>query len=92
MSYYEYEARMYAYHLREIDKEEEMYLQAWLIQQAQATKEKGKYQVSVYDSFTDFFNKEERIKALDKEIGKVENKALTPATKKALSRLAEINK
>lgn len=67
MSLYEYEARMYAYNLQQLDNEEDLHLQAWLIQSAQATKKKGKYgEESVYEDFKAFFDKHERLKDLEK--------------------------
>ena len=56
----EYQLRMKAYQLSRVDREYELHLQAWLNQQAQATKSKGKKAVSVFGTFNDFFNYEER--------------------------------
>ena len=53
-------------------------MQAWLNQQVQATKQKGKKSVPIFSKFDDFFNYEERInlvvkpKPKEKERSKVE--------------------
>ena len=57
---------MKAYQLSRVDREYELYLQAWLNQQAQATKSKGKKTVSVFNTFNDFFNYEERVNEIVK--------------------------
>ena len=62
----EYQLRMKAYQLSRVDREYELHLQAWLNQQAQATKSKGKKTVSVFRTFNDFFNYEERVNEIVK--------------------------
>lgn len=57
---------MKAYQLSRVDKEYELHLQAWLNQQAQATKSKGKKTVPVFRTFNDFFNYEERVNEIVK--------------------------
>ena len=62
----EYQLRMKAYQLSRVDREYELHLQAWLNQQARATKSKGKKTVSVFSTFNDFFNYEERVNEIVK--------------------------
>ena len=62
----EYQLRMKAHQLSRVDREYELHLQAWLNQQAQATKSKGKKTVSVFGTFNDFFNYEERVNEIVK--------------------------
>ena len=62
----EYRLRMKAYQLSRVDREYELHLQAWLNQQAQATKRKGKKTVSAFGTFNDFFNYEERVNEIVK--------------------------
>lgn len=62
MSFFEYEARMYAFRLSSVDEQEKMHLQAWLNHAVTATKEKGKKQVSVYKNFKDFFDYDKQIR------------------------------
>ena len=62
----EYQLRMKAHQLSRVDREYELHLQAWLNQQAQATKSKGKKPVSVFGTFNDFFNYEERVNEIVK--------------------------
>lgn len=64
MTLFEYEAQMYAWRLKDIDEQEKIHLQAWANQKVQATKKKGKEQVSVYKNFRDFFDKEKFINEL----------------------------
>lgn len=59
---YEYEARMHAYTLSQVDKERDMHMQAWLNQQVTATK--GKDAKPAYRKFEDFFDYDKRIKEL----------------------------
>lgn len=67
----EYLLLMKAYNLKRVDKEFDYHLQAWLSQQVQATKQRGKKSVPVYKNFKDFFDYEERV-----------NKILKPEPKK----------
>ncbi|MGI1836490.1 hypothetical protein ACRPK2_03975 [Lactococcus garvieae] len=53
--------------LKKIDREEELYSQAWLNWQVQATKTQGKKEVPAFSSFGKFFDKQ---KAEDKILGK----------------------
>lgn len=57
---------MKAKQLEQVDKEYELHLQAWLNQQVQATKSKGKKSVPVFGKFDDFFNYEKRIESITK--------------------------
>lgn len=56
---------MYAYSLKNIDKQHDMHLQAWINHQVTATKESGKKQVSVYKTFKDFFDYDKLIKEVE---------------------------
>ena len=55
----EYELRMEAYRLQQVDEEEKIYLQAFLNFAAQATDKKGK---AKYRTFKQFYNREDRLK------------------------------
>lgn len=88
MTFYEYEARMYAFNLQQIDKDENMHMQAWLHQQAKATKKKGKHgEESVYDGFKDFFDKDTLIKSVEDQVAGEEK--ITPKMK-SLAKAARI--
>ena len=67
----EYLLLMKAFSLKRVDTEYDYHLQAWLIQQVQATEQRGKRSVPVYKNFKDFFDYEERV-----------NKILKPEPKK----------
>ena len=56
----EYQLLMKAHALKQVDKEYEMHLQAWLNQRAKDTKPKGKKTVPVFRKFDEFFNYKER--------------------------------
>lgn len=59
MTLYEYEARMHAYKLKQVDEAETMHKQAWLDHQVTATRAKGKNgQEYVYGTFKQFFDTE----------------------------------
>ena len=60
----EYSYEMFAYNLRDIDKEKDIHLLAWQINQAQATKQKGKKTEAYFKTFKDFYDYEKRIKGL----------------------------
>ncbi|MBM7542356.1 hypothetical protein [Amphibacillus cookii] len=70
MTLYEYKMRMRAFRLQRIDDEYDMHLQAWLHQQVKATKEKGKRQVPVFQSFKQFYDYDKRIKEIERPIQK----------------------
>lgn len=58
----EYELRMKAYRLGEVDKEYYIYLQAWTNSNVQATKKQGKDKiVPVFQTFKQFFDYEKRL-------------------------------
>lgn len=65
MSLFEYQARIHAYRLKQIDKKHEMHLQAWLNHQVTAKKEKGSKQVPVFEKFKDFFDYEKELREVD---------------------------
>lgn len=52
----EFELRMRAYQLKQLDKERDMYAQAWIHRQSKATKKSGK---PFYKNFRQFFNIEQ---------------------------------
>lgn len=83
MTLREYYYEMYSFNLREIDKEQDIHLLAWQINQAQATKKKGNKTVPYFNNFNDFFNYEKRINGL-KPKTKTES-ALSGLLKKANS-------
>lgn len=56
---------MKAFNLKQIDEERDMHLQAWLNHGVTATKEQGKKQVPVYETFKEFFDYEARVKEID---------------------------
>lgn len=45
LTIYEYEARMYAYRLQQVDEAQNMHQQAWLNHQVTMTKEQGDKQI-----------------------------------------------
>lgn len=69
MSLLEYSLRMEAFQLQQVDKHNELHLQAWLNNAAGATKEQGKKHVPVFKSYKDFFDYEKELK----EVTKVRN-------------------
>lgn len=83
LTLYEYEARMYAFRLQQVDKQHDMHLQAWIHNQAKATKKNGK---PAYSKFTDFFDYEKEIKRID-----IETKGASSLTGKQ-KKLAQIAK
>jgi len=85
MSLFEYEARMYAFRLSEVDREYDMHLQAWLGHQATGAKENGK---SVFKSFKDFFDYEKQVKEIEKGVIK---KEIKPQHKRMANIAAEVN-
>lgn len=60
----EYNFLMKAEALKRLDRTEEIYQQAWVNWQVQATKTQGKKEVPVYQRFDKFFNKEEQENAI----------------------------
>ena len=56
MTILEFELRMRAYQLKQLDKERDMYAQAWIHRQSKATKKSGK---PFYKNFRQFFNIEQ---------------------------------
>lgn len=84
----DYAIQMKVHNLREIDKEHDMHLQAWLNARVQDTKEQGKKQVPVYKNFEQFYNHKERLLEVE---GKREIK-VSNHMKTALQMASEINK
>lgn len=63
MTLYEYELRMRAHRLKEIDKEYEIHLQAWTNHTVQATRRQGKNKaVPVYKTFKQFYDYEKYVR------------------------------
>lgn len=67
LSLYEYEARMYAFGLSQMDKEMDMHKMAWINHQATLTKEQGNKVVPVYRNFKQFFDYEKRLREVKEE-------------------------
>lgn len=72
---------MKAHALKRVDRELEIHSLAWLINQAQATKEQGKKIVPVHKEFKQFFDYDKRIESILKPKAK---------EKKGLSRLEKL--
>ena len=81
---YEFNIYSKAYRLEKEDKLEMLHRQAWLNQQVQSTKGKGKHVRPVYQSFVDFYDEEER------HYMALKNKY--PEFSKNQSRIAEMNR
>ena len=62
MTLFEYEIRLKAYELKQVDKDYDIHLQAWSNWNVQAMKESGKKRVPVFKTFKQFFDYEKRIK------------------------------
>jgi len=84
MSYFEYQARLYAFRLSEVDKEYDMHLQAYLNNLVTAT-DKGKPK---FKDFKDFFDYEKQINEI--ENGLTERK-IKPQHKRMANIAAEVN-
>lgn len=85
---YEYEMKMQAHNLAEVDKQYNMHLQAWLNHQATATKEQGKKQVPAFKKFEDFFDYKKRLK----EVEKPRKTGISPQMKRMARIAAKLNK
>ena len=72
LTFREYRLLMKANALKRVDREREIYLQAWVNQQAKATKNKGKS--PYFRSFKDFFDYEKRLKEVSGEKKKPANR------------------
>ena len=64
MTIKEYGLRMKAYRLKHVDELYMLHLQAWLNNQATATKQKGKKTVPFFKSFDEFFDIQEEEKKI----------------------------
>ena len=64
MTIKEYSLRMKAYRLKHVDELYMLHLQAWLSNQATATKQKGKKTVPFFKSFDEFFDIQEEEKKI----------------------------
>jgi len=60
----EYQLLMKAYALKQVDKQYEMHMQAWVNQQAKATKQKGKKTVPYFKDFKQFFDYEAQVEQI----------------------------
>lgn len=70
MTFWEYNLRMRAFNLKQIDRDQSIYLSAWLIREAQAKKKKGKNGLKyVYGEWKDFFDYDARIRAVSGKEG-----------------------
>ena len=77
---------MYAFKLKQVDKQFDMHLQAWLQNQVTATKEQGNKHVPVYKKFSDFYDYEKEIK----KVLHNESTTLTPR-EKTLVKIAKMH-
>ena len=64
MTLYEYNMRMKAFQLRQVDRELEIHQQAWANWNVKATKTQGKKRVPVFKFFKEFFDYDSRIKEI----------------------------
>lgn len=64
MTFSEYEVRLKAFRLKQLDKMYDMHIQAWINQSVTSTKTQGKKEVPVYKTFKDFFDYEAKEKEL----------------------------
>lgn len=67
LTWYEYEARMYAHRLKQVDEAKKAHEQAWYSVMAGMTKKQGSEFVPVYKNFTDFFDYEKELENVEKE-------------------------
>ena len=87
MTLYEYELRMKAQRLREIDKEYEIHLQAWANHSVQATRRQGKDKaVPVYKTFKQFYDYEKYVRGA---MGVRKNRAQEERLKRIAVRVRE---
>lgn len=63
----DYELLIRAYKLKRLDREREIHLQAWVINQAKATKQMGGKTYPVFKDFNSFFNFDKRQKQITNE-------------------------
>lgn len=61
LTIYEYSLLLKSVELKEVDKEYARHRQAWVNQQAKATKKKGKDIVPYFDNFKQFFDYEKQV-------------------------------
>lgn len=64
MTMYEFRLLSLAHQIRQHDKQFESAYQAWMNQQVQATKGKGKHVKSAYKSFNDFFDSQKQFEQI----------------------------
>lgn len=87
MTLYEYEIKMQAHNLAQVDKEFDMHLQAWLNHAVTATKEQGKNTVPVYKNFKEFYDYDKRLK----ETEGTKEKKLNPKLRRLAQMAARVN-
>ncbi len=80
---YEYEAQMYAYGLKQVDKQYDMHIQAWINHQVTGTKKKGNKEEPTFKTFNEFFD-------YDKQIKQIEQKEDKPKMTNQMKRMAQI--
>lgn len=88
MTLFEYEARMYAFRLAELDKEHDFHLQAWLNHQVTATKKDGKPE---FKNFKAFFDVGKQIKSIERELNGSKSTVIKPQHKRMANIAAEVN-
>ena len=87
MTPYEYELRITAHQLSELDKEYHIYLQAWQSRQIQANKKVGKKEKAYFESFDQFFDyKKKENQILGKSNHKDQSELLSKVLKANLQR------
>lgn len=74
MTMQDYQLRIGNIRFEQLDKERDLYLQAYLNNRATATKKKGKDIVSAYPEFKDFFDYEKRLEEMTEPKEKEERK------------------
>lgn len=73
----EYQLKVKVRPYKRLEKERDMHLQAYLNNAATATVKKQGKIVSAYPSFNDFFNYDKRLKEIEGETKKKEERSLT---------------
>ena len=61
MTIYEYQIRMTAYQISELDESRKLHEQAWLNKQINATKQIGKKEVPYFKTFKEFFDYDSKL-------------------------------
>lgn len=86
MTFWEYQLRMKAFHLRMVDKEYLIHLQAWVNRGVKAEKKSGRKRVPIYHKFEKFFDYEGRIKQV---LGMVKKKPVSTTASRYVEYMKE---